>query len=438
MQRACRRVWGVPWPDLLMATVLVLAALTTTLLDAGALHPAAETVSMIVAASVVLRTRATAIMAFTASAGIVVLAFLPGAETPLWAFAAALLVAFSVTDHLRGMRMWVCLGVLLTAEYVIQVRTSDSAVEALLTPLILTGAPALAGWLLARSRRQTRQLRELTEQLAASRAEAANLAAEAERARLARDLHDVLGHTLSSIAVQAGAAGELLEPGHPAGAPIERVRVAAHDGLDEVRSALSHRPPTVGLERIPALVLESGAALDATGSAPAIEPAFSTAIFRIVQEALTNARRHAPGGAARVRLRFDADAIDVVVVNQLRDTPSHTASGTEESGDGARRREPPGHGLAGMRERASAYGGSLGVDRGETEWVVHARFPLEDEHARPNENTRAGEGPRPRRNGRAGRNAQGDGKFQGDRDIQGDGSLRLDAHTQATSAGPTP
>lgn len=365
MQRKWHSPGGIPATDALLALALAVAALLSTMLDAAAAHPLAEIVALVVAASVVLRTRAPMTMAVIASLGIVVLALLPNPVTPLWAFATSLLIAFSLAARLSGAKMLVALALLLAAEYVIQIRTSASTVEMLITPLILVSAPALAGWLLAKSRAQAQRLRTLSAELEASQSRVAELSAEAERARIVRDLHDVLGHTLSSIAVQAGAAGSLLRADDPATASVQRIRRAAQEGLDEVRGLLSAQAAGVGhdIERVTDLVRTDGAALTVRGQVRPLPGNISSAAYRIVQEALTNARRHAPGTSVAVTEEYAIDRLIIEVLNRGPITTVHPAATSR--------------GLVGIRERAIACGGCAQV--GPTDdgaWRVHVEFPL--------------------------------------------------------------
>ncbi|WEG08524.1 histidine kinase [Microbacterium horticulturae] len=357
MQRRMR----VPWADAVIAMVLAIGALVSTVMDAAAAHPLADIIAVLVAGSVALRTVAPWAMAIVASLGVVAISLLPDPSTPLWAFVTSLVVAFSLASRLTGWQMFAALGMLLVAEYVIQVRTSTSTVEMLLTPPVLVAAPAVAGWLLARSRAQAQRLRTLSAELAASRSHVAALSADAERMRITRDLHDALGHTLSSIAVQAGAAGSLLEEEHPARAPVERIRLAAHDGLDDVRHVLSaQRPADDGLTRVAELALHSGAELTVTGARQVVAGDPGDACFRIVQEALTNARRHAPGAPVRVLVDHRPGELVLEIVNG---GPIGTV-------------RPDGRGLIGMRQRALACGGRVEASPAGDGWCVRVWMPL--------------------------------------------------------------
>ncbi len=193
--------------------------------------------------------------------------------------------------------------------------------------------------------------------------------ARGERARIARELHDVVAHHISMIAVQAETA-RLATPGMPAAGAqrLSQIGDTARAGLTEMRRLLgvlredaqlanpgADRHPQPGLRQINELVDEardaSGAVtrLIISGPPAALEPGVELAAYRIVQEALTNARRHAPGAAVDVELRYADDALRLRV---------------RDNGPGPPLRSPPvpgagGHGLTGMRERAAAADGEL-------------------------------------------------------------------------------
>ena len=199
--------------------------------------------------------------------------------------------------------------------------------------------------------------------------------ARGERARIARELHDVVAHHISMIAVQA-ETGRLTTPGLPAAGAQRFAAIGdtARAGLTEMRRLLgvlredaeqdtasepaaaarpgpgADRRPQPGLPQLGDLVDDareaSGGAVRLIMSGPAdrLDPGVELAAYRIVQEALTNARRHAPGAAVDVELRYADDALRL----RIRD-----------NGPGQAARYRAGHGLLGMRERAAAVGGSL-------------------------------------------------------------------------------
>jgi signal transduction histidine kinase len=195
--------------------------------------------------------------------------------------------------------------------------------------------------------------------------------ARGERARIVRELHDVVAHHISMIAVQAETA-RLTTPGMPpAGAQrLSEIGDTARAGLTEMRRLLGvlredagaeigQRHPQPGLRQLNELIDEargaSGAAarLIVRGAPATLDQGVELAAYRIVQEALTNARRHAPGAAVDVELHYTDEAL----LLRIRDNgPGLEAA---QDGQGAQDRQGGGHGLPGMRERATAAGGEL-------------------------------------------------------------------------------
>ena len=237
-------------------------------------------------------------------------------------------------------------------------------------------------------------VRELTEGVLAEHL------ARGERARIARELHDVVAHHISMIAVQAETA-RLTTPGlteagaqrfaaigDTARAGLTEMRrllgVLREDaaagggpeppGADTVPSRLADRHPQPGLPQLADLVDEvreasgSAARLIVSGPVTRLDPGVELAAYRIVQEALTNARRHAPGAAVDVELRYADDLLRLRVRDNGPGSAEHQAA--DAPGPSA------GHGLLGMRERAAAAGGSLhiGAARGGG-FCVEAELP---------------------------------------------------------------
>jgi signal transduction histidine kinase len=244
----------------------------------------------------------------------------------------------------------------------------------------LVAIPVLAAEALRNRRAYIRLLLERLELAERSREEEARSRAEQERLRIARDLHDVVAHTLTTINVQAGVAAHLLDrdPGNARGA-LATIETASHDALQELRAILGIlREPGNGnapLEPAPDLaavgkLIEQArstgleVSLEVEGERPERVPeAVQLAAFRILQESLTNARRHAPEAATRVSLAYRADRLRLAIENDA----SQTGNG---SGDTA------GVGIAGMRERAAALGGTLQARRSGERFCVVAELPF--------------------------------------------------------------
>ncbi|HEV2871781.1 MAG TPA: sensor histidine kinase [Actinomycetota bacterium] len=217
-------------------------------------------------------------------------------------------------------------------------------------------------------------------------------ATRGERARIARELHDVVAHHISMIAVQSEIA-RLATPGMPAqGAErLAAIGDTARTALNEMRRLLGllredagaepSREPQPGLEQLNQLIdqaREAGGAstrLIVRGGVAPLSPGIELTAYRIVQEALTNARRHAPGAAVSVAVAVDDSGARVVVANGPPDNGSGPASGRRVA-DSDRRDPRSGHGLAGMRERVQLTGGTLVAGpTGQGGWRVEARLP---------------------------------------------------------------
>jgi len=222
---------------------------------------------------------------------------------------------------------------------------------------------------------------EMTRQAEAAAEERRREAArqvDVERIRIARELHDTLGHTMSVITLQAAVAEEAIDDEDPAAArgAVRTIRDAARGAMSELRATIGTwlggpggREPPPGLDRIGALadgVTRSGLPVEirTTGDLSAIPTVVSTTAYRVVQEALTNALRHAE--AQRVTVTVDA-------------TPTELALEIRDDGRGAPQDRPAdhGHGLRGMIERATLLGGTVDARNAHpTGFEVRARLPL--------------------------------------------------------------
>ncbi|MES5824042.1 sensor histidine kinase [Streptomyces sp. RG80] len=205
---------------------------------------------------------------------------------------------------------------------------------------------------LARTRRE-QWAKERAEQ-----AQAARRRADEERLRIARELHDVLAHSISVINVQAGVGLALLDSDpEQARTALTTIKAASKEALGEVRQVLdtlrtpgdAPRAPAPGLDRLPELVEQAASAgltVEVEGELPKLAPGTDLAAFRIVQEALTNVVRHSGSRHARVCVEH-GDGTTL----RLRIDDDGPATGGDAGGSG--------NGLAGMRERAAALGGTI-------------------------------------------------------------------------------
>ncbi|MGV9538198.1 ATP-binding protein [Streptosporangium sandarakinum] len=217
----------------------------------------------------------------------------------------------------------------------------------------------------------------LAEQRRVAREEARRQASE-ERLTMAQELHDVLAHNISLIHVQASTALHLIDD-HPeqARTALTTIKHASKDVLTEMRSVLgvlrdgAPRSPTAGLDRLEELAGRSGLPVvtEVTGAVRDLPPGVDRAGYRIVQEALTNVTRHAPGASVAVRLEYGPRELVVLVTDTGGDAPA----GGPGSGLGG------GNGIPGMRERAAALGGALTAGPYGRGFRVEARLPIPEE-----------------------------------------------------------
>lgn len=200
--------------------------------------------------------------------------------------------------------------------------------------------------------------------------------ASEERLTMAQELHDVLAHNISLIHVQASTALHLIDD-HPeqARTALATIKTASKEVLGEMRSVLNvlregaPRSPTAGLDRLDELIARSG--LDVTlerKDARPLPPQVDRAAYRIVQESLTNAAKHAPGAAVTVRLTYGKHDLGI----EVTDTGATTTPVLAGTGGG--------NGIPGMRERAAALGGTLTAGPYGDGFRVLARLPLPEEN----------------------------------------------------------
>ncbi|MEU4872301.1 histidine kinase [Streptomyces sp. NPDC021608] len=238
-----------------------------------------------------------------------------------------------------------------------------------LTSASVIGGMALAGYALRLDAEARGTAQRLLAQERAARAAEAESAALAERARIAREIHDVLAHSLSAQLVHLEAARLLIERGADREQILERVVAArgmARDGLDETRQSLSAlRGELTPLEDfLSGLVLSSDdAEVTVEGRRRPLPAEASQAVRRVAQEALTNVRKHAPGAKVRVSLEYGPREVTL----DVRDTGGSPGELAEVGG---------GYGLLGMRERAELLGGSLVAGPDEEGFVVTLKVPV--------------------------------------------------------------
>ena len=281
-------------------------------------------------------------------------------------------------------------------------RADADVVDAAFVSLSLAGA-----WVLGdRARVQralTAELQERAVRLERDRAEDARRAVASERARIARELHDVVAHHVSMMVVQAeaGPVAVATEPARAAGA-FEAIAATGRQALVEMRRLLGvlrgdgdqapSLAPQPGLAEVPSLVEQVGRAglrveLVVEGAQAPLPAGVDLSAYRIVQEALTNAVKHAGPGRARVLVRYGEDDLRLQVHNEAADPPAarssveppsaaagpfRPADSPVDSGRQVRR-----SGLVGMRERVHLFGGEFHAGPGpDGGFTVDARLPI--------------------------------------------------------------
>jgi signal transduction histidine kinase len=295
---------------------------------------------------------------------------------PLGAGAALYLLAASRDDIDPWTRRTTATVVALFVAYAAAAGVGRASFPA--SDLLHGGLTFAAAWFAGeRTRLRHEQLAELEER--ARRAERdtereRRLAVAEERLRIARDLHDAAGTAINVIAVRAGAARMRHEPQRSQAAleAIEELARKTVGEIDQIVATLRDPGSTNGTVDAPPSIASldtlvarhADAGLDVSvaraGEPRPLESAVDQAAYRILQEALTNATRHG-SGTTRVELAFDNTALELTITNAAPDERARRSSG--------------GHGIVGMRERATLLGGSLEAERANGSFRVHARLP---------------------------------------------------------------
>lgn len=297
-------------------------------------------------------------------------------QQPVAPFVAIVVAIYTVTAYASLERLFAALAVLAIVD-AIAVTSQHQGLDNFLFGWIWVSASVLVGWIVRGRVQESSRLEQRAAQLEQEREAAERRAVEAERGRIARELHDVISHSLGVIVVQAGAAEEVLrhDPAQAAAA-IRAIQETGRRALDEMGHMLGvlrdardevGLAPQPGLDDLDSLVAETRAAglpvELAVGELGGPLPAgIELSVYRIVQEALTNARKHGGDATARVSVDRRDDRVVVEVV---------------DDGDGAADAEGTGLGLVGMRERVSVFGGTLeATPRPTGGFLVRASLPL--------------------------------------------------------------
>jgi signal transduction histidine kinase len=298
--------------------------------------------------------------------------------------ATVTVASYAVAAYEDRLRALVGLGALLAAGLVWNLRdpVQTNAHKHLMALAWLS--PTVIAWLLGAYQRTRRlyvaELHERADRADREREERAQAAVAEERARIARELHDIVAHNVSVMVVQAEAADEMLERDRPerARGPVWKIQETGRSALTDMRRmlgilreadshpALAPQPGIANLELLLARMRESGlpVELDVTGEPQQpLSPGVDLSAYRVVQEALTNTLKHAGPARARVVVHFAPEALELEI---------------SDDGAGALNGAWGGHGLVGMRERVALFGGELEAGPRPTGgYLVRARLPLE-------------------------------------------------------------
>ncbi|MFE6780212.1 histidine kinase [Streptomyces sp. NPDC057702] len=388
-----RRAWWLPHVLLGALTAILLPVTGTVLTNTYGLHPAAAGMLAIAQVTPLLLVVRQPLLAwwiiFPADVvGAFALLAVPDLEQS-WPWTATVIIGYLPLSLALGLRegrrtlttIWLLSGVAGALFELISQQRSDGSAVLL---FVLSGIALLVGGALRERRVAQRRLAEVE---TISEAERARRTLLEERARIARELHDVVAHHMSVITVQADSAPYRIEELPPrAREEFATIAATARDSLTEMRRLLGvlrsdgaggdpERAPQPGLDRVPQLAeatLRAGVPVEYEISEEVsrlgpLPQAVELSAYRIVQEALANVVRHAPGATTRVSLTTADGELGVLVINYA--SPEAEPTPLETTGTG--------HGLVGMRERVRLVGGSVDIgplpDGG---FRVAARLPL--------------------------------------------------------------
>jgi signal transduction histidine kinase len=302
------------------------------------------------------------------------------ANLPLEPFIVLLVVVYTAASRAENRRNAAVAAVLaiLAISEVALIPFGDKSIGNVTPGLVFIALTFTIGRVLGRRIVANNQVEVRAARAVADAEAKASAAVTTERERIVRELHDVVAHAVSLMVVQAGAGERLLRTRpDEAEAAFRAIRRAGTEAVDELRRMLDLMsgqatrdgiPPQPRLATIDALIDDVRAAgldvrLSRSGDTGSLTPGIDLAAYRVVQEALTNARKHATGAThAEVTLCCAKEALLVEITDDGHGLPL----------DGL-----PGHGLIGMRERVALYGGSLRAEARQTGgFIVTARFPL--------------------------------------------------------------
>ena len=371
--------------DVIVAAGLMVVGETTVATRSGAVHDLSTAIAIVLVAAAVAVRRPWPVPAAGLLLAAVIVSVAAGGDLGRTGvgWAAVILVGYAAGAHAGPRAGPIALGLLCTTMTVVYVSVAgnkNTAPSEWLWELGFAAAPYVVGRLLRARRRLHAELEDQALALTHEREQRERLAVSVERARIARELHDVAAHSLSLMVVQAGAGRSVL--GSDPGAAAEALETIAATGrqtmadMGRLLGFLDDDGPSSlgGVSRIGDLVAHARSAglpveVAITGTARRLPGRVDLAVYRVVQEALTNALKHAGGARTRVLVAYEPAAVRVEVSDDGRQRIRHPLGSS-----GA------GHGLLGMRERVAMAGGELtAARRPDAGWAVVARLPIDQE-----------------------------------------------------------
>jgi signal transduction histidine kinase len=380
-----------PLADVLLAAgVLVIAQIETWMTTTIQPKPPTALLAVLITVPLAWRRRAPFAALLVVGVGASVLSVGRPDLTALYTFIAVAVAVFSVGAYAEPRRAVLGCALVLGTFWVgaLQDNASHPGMHgpsdfAFVT--VVFGGAWLLGRALGERGQRAAQLEQRAAQLEAEQQIQALAAVAAERARIARELHDVIAHSVSVMVIQAGAAEQLLEDGpERARGPLVAVQDTGRQTIVELRRLLGilrddgqelSLAPQPGLASLDLLLGEMRQAglpvqLRVEGPPGSLPPGVDLAAYRIVQEALTNTLRHAGPAHAEVLVRYQEHALELEILDDGHGPGRH---------DGADGRS--GHGLVGMRERVALYGGTLHTGpraaTAGTGYAVRVRLPTQ-------------------------------------------------------------
>jgi signal transduction histidine kinase len=335
--------------ELVLAVAFLAVAAAEELARSGSESPLWAVAGGLACASpILLRRNHPVAGAYTASAVIVALSQSDGFSPPVVTYLLPPLLAYSCGAHAPPLK-----GLLAVAAMAIAIQIHMGFAEAPNLEIVVTTVPLWWGGLeVGRRRRLVQELTQRTRELAAEEEAFVQLSVRRERARIARDLHDIVSHHLAVMVIQAGA-GRLAEPWQAgvAGERFATIRDAGVQALTETERLVTMlQADNTGAPRLAQLLSRAragGARVVVEPPDLGLPPQIEAIAYRVVQEALTNAMKHAPDATIDLQVGLDGDELAITVRNETVAKTSAIAF----TGSGL--------GLTGMRERLGALGGSL-------------------------------------------------------------------------------